>query len=216
MNKINYQKELDKVIEVLQRQGRVPRLLLHSCCAPCSSYVLEYLSRYFSITLFFYNPNIHPQSEYDRRLAEELRLCESLGVEAVACRYDPERFFEAARGLEGEKEGGARCLSCFRLRLLHTAELAASRGIDLLTSTLTVSPHKNAQLINSIGFETAQKYGVNYLPSDFKKRGGYQRSIVLSKEYGIYRQQYCGCVYSYVSAEEQRKNSAAKKEGGEE
>lgn len=220
MEKINYQLETDKYIEEMQSRGEREKLLLHACCAPCSSYVLEYLCRYFDITVYFSNPNITDEAEYEKRLAELYRLCaEAPFCSGTAVVRDPvgsDAFFEAVRGLENEPEGGSRCEKCFRLRLERSAQYAKSNGYGLFATTLTVSPHKNAQLINSIGFETAQKYGVNYLPSDFKKRGGYQRSIVLSKEYGIYRQQYCGCVFSYISAEEQRKNSAAKKEGGEE
>ncbi len=220
MEKINYQLETDKYIEEMQSRGEREKLLLHACCAPCSSYVLEYLCRFFDITVYFSNPNITDEAEYEKRLAELYRLCSEApfcsGVDVVRDPAGADAFFEAVRGLGGEPEGGSRCEKCFRLRLERSAQYAKSNGYGLFATTLTVSPHKNAQLINSIGFETAQKYGVNYLPSDFKKRGGYQRSIVLSKEYGIYRQQYCGCVFSYISAEEQRKNSAAKKEGGEE
>lgn len=220
MEKINYQLETDKYIEEMQSRGEREKLLLHACCAPCSSYVLEYLCRFFDITVYFSNPNITDEAEYEKRLAELYRLCSEApfcsGVDVVRDPAGADAFFEAVRGLEGEPEGGSRCEKCFRLRLERSAQYAKSNGYGLFATTLTVSPHKNAQLINSIGFETAQKYGVNYLPSDFKKRGGYQRSIVLSREYGIYRQQYCGCVFSYISAEEQRKNSAAKKEGGEE
>lgn len=220
MEKINYQLETDKYIEEMQKRGEREKLLLHACCAPCSSYVLEYLCRFFDITVYFSNPNITDEAEYEKRLAELYRLCSEApfcsGVDVVRDPAGADAFFEAVRGLGGEPEGGSRCEKCFRLRLERSAQYAKSNGYGLFATTLTVSPHKNAQLINSIGFETAQKYGVNYLPSDFKKRGGYQRSIVLSREYGIYRQQYCGCVFSYISAEEQRKNSAAKKEGGEE
>lgn len=205
--KVNYQKQMEAYLDAHPARER---LALHSCCGPCSTSVLEVLQKHFDVTLFFYNPNIHPQSEYDRRLAEELRLCESLGVEAVACRYDPERFFEAARGLEGEKEGGARCLSCFRLRLLHTAELAASRGIDLLTSTLTVSPHKNAQAVNRIGEEAAARCGIRWLPSDFKKKNGFLRSLELSRQYGLYRQDYCGCVFSMPKQDDKQNEEGSK------
>ena len=218
MNAVNYQKLYERTVAALG--GRRPKLLLHVCCGPCAAACLEELSARFDVTIFFYNPNIAPAAEYDRRLETARRLVQALPlshpVRFLAGEYRPEDFLSAVKGLEGEPEGGSRCEKCFRLRLERSAQYAKSNGYGLFATTLTVSPHKNAQLINSIGFETAQKYGVNYLPSDFKKRGGYQRSIVLSREYGIYRQQYCGCVFSYISAEEQRKNSAAKKEGGEE
>lgn len=200
MNKINYQLETDKAIERLCFGGKREKLLLHACCAPCSSYVLEYLTRYFDITVFFSNQNITDADEYQKRLGELYKLCETApfceNVKIVEDDSSPDPFFEAVCGLEAEPEGGARCEKCFRLRLERTAEYAKSNGFPLFATTLTVSPHKNAPLINQIGFELSEKYGVEYLPSDFKKRGGYQRSIALSREYSIYRQQYCGCVFS--------------------
>ena len=200
MNKINYQKELDKVIEVLQRQGRVPRLLLHSCCAPCSSYVLEYLSRYFEITVFYYNPNIYPPEEFGKRVEEQKRLIAQLPAEHPISfldgPYEPERFYEMARGLEQVPEGGARCFKCYRLRLTETAEMARAGKYDYFTTTLSISPLKNAEKLNEIGGQLAKDYGVDYLYSDFKKRNGYKRSTELSREYGLYRQDYCGCVFS--------------------
>ena len=196
MEKINYQLKTDKAIERLCADGRRERLLLHACCAPCSSYVLEYLTKYFDITVFFSNQNITDVAEYKKRLGELYKLCEKApfcsGVTIAEDDSSPEPFFEAAAGLEGEPEGGARCEKCFLLRMSRTAEYARKNGFPLFAT----SPHKNAQLINKIGFELEKKYGVEYLPSDFKKRGGYQRSIVLSKEYCLYRQQYCGCVFS--------------------
>lgn len=189
----NYQKKLDKIIDGLD--GR-PRLALHSCCAPCSSYVLEYLSQYFDITLFYYNPNIYPAEEYEHRLREQLRLCELLHIKTHPCAYDPERYFDCVKGLENEPEGGARCTKCFELRLDYTAALAKQLDFPLLTTTLTISPHKNAPLINTIGEKTAEKYGITWLPGDFKKKNGYLRSIQLCKEYDIYRQNYCGCKFS--------------------
>lgn len=189
----NYQKKLDKIIQELDSR---PRLALHSCCAPCSSYVLEYLSQYFDITLFYYNPNIYPAEEYEHRLHEQLRLCELMHIKTYPCIYDPERYFNYVSGLESEPEGGARCTKCFELRLDYTASLAKQLGFSLLTTTLTISPHKNAPLINTIGEKTAEKYGITWLPSDFKKKNGYLRSIQLCKEYNIYRQNYCGCKFS--------------------
>lgn len=192
MNKINYQKELDKVIEVLQRQGRVPRLLLHSCCAPCSSYVLEYLSRYFEITVFYYNPNIYPPEEFGKRVEEQKRLIAQLPAEHPISfldgPYEPERFYEMARGLEQLPEGGERCFKCYRLRLSETAEMARAGKYDYFTTTLSISPLKNAEKLNEIGGQLAKDYGVDYLYSDFKKRNGYKRSTELSREYGLYRQ----------------------------
>ena len=200
MNKLNYQKELDKVIDKIQRDGITPTLLLHVCCAPCSSYCLEYLSQYFKIIVFFYNPNISFKEEYDYRLSEEKRLIGEMKfknpVEIIDSRYDPNEFFSAVKGLENEPEGGRRCLECFRLRLRESCKKAKEIGADYITTTLTISPLKNAQALNEIGSECAKEYGVSWLFSDFKKREGYKRSIVLSQEYDLYRQNYCGCVFS--------------------
>ena len=212
MNKINYQKELDKVIEVLQRQGRVPRLLLHSCCAPCSSYVLEYLSRYFEITVFYYNPNIYPPEEFGKRVEEQKRLIAQLPAEHPISfldgPYEPERFYEMAKGLEQVPEGGARCFKCYRLRLTETAEMARAGKYDYFTTTLSISPLKNAEKLNEIGGQLAKDYGVDYLYSDFKKRNGYKRSTELSREYGLYRQDYCGCVFSMRERRAQQEAAA--------
>ena len=203
--KMNYQLELDKLINELQKKqadaaGPVPRLLLHSCCAPCSSYVLEYLSQYFAITVLYYNPNIFPEEEYRKRVAEQRRLIAELPakhpVDFVEGCYLPEEFFAVAKGLEDAPEGGERCLKCFRLRLEEAARLAAEGGYDYFTTTLSISPLKNAQALNEIGQELSTVYAVQHLPGDFKKRGGYQRSIELSREYELYRQNFCGCVYS--------------------
>lgn len=198
MNKINYQKETDSVIESLN--GTVPTLLLHSCCAPCSSYTLEYLSRYFSITVFYFNPNISPKAEFDKRFAEQKRLIETLPSEnkiSLICGdYNYDEFLNVARGYESVPEGGERCFRCYRMRLEKTAELAKQNGFDYFCTTLSISPLKNSQKINEIGFNVAEKYGVKWLPSDFKKREGYKRSIELSRQYGLYRQEYCGCLYS--------------------
>ncbi len=200
MNKINYQKLLDKKIEEIQKKGITPTLLLHSCCAPCSSYVIEYLSEFFKITVFYYNPNISPEAEYAYRANEQKRLIENMPVKNkvnfVEGEYKPEDFYQVCKGLENEPEGGARCAKCFQLRLSKTAEMAVNGNFNYFTTTLTISPLKNAQLINNIGQEISDKYGVPYLLSDFKKREGYKRSIVLSEQYSLYRQNYCGCVFS--------------------
>lgn len=201
MNRINYQKELDKVIESLSQQEKVPTLLLHSCCAPCSSYVLEYLSNYFGITVFYYNPNIYPDEEYEMRVREQQRFIRAFPakhpIDFIEGAYDKERFYEMARGLEAVPEGGQRCFQCYELRLREAGELAKARGFDYFTTTLSISPMKNAEKLNEIGLRLAEELGVAYLCSDFKKRNGYKRSTELSREYGMYRQDYCGCVYSY-------------------
>lgn len=205
MNRINYQKELDKLIEQIKKEERVPRLLLHSCCAPCSSYVLEYLAEYFSILLFYYNPNIAPEEEYRMRVEEQKRLIASLPVkhpvEFLEGNYDPAFFYQAVKGLEREKEGGERCFVCYRLRMEEAVRLAKERGCDYFTTTLSISPLKNAGKINEIGEELSGIYQVPHLPSDFKKRNGYKRSIELSKKYCLYRQNYCGCVFSRRESE---------------
>ncbi len=198
MNKVNYQKELDKIIE--NNTGTKPRLLLHSCCAPCSSYVLEYLSRYFDITVFYFNPNISPKEEYIKRVDEVKRLIKEMpacaDVKFIEGRYEPSEFYEATKGLEDAPEGGERCLKCFELRLNEAAKTAAETGAEYVCTTLTISPLKNAENLNRIGEETAARYGVKWLPSDFKKKNGYKRSIELSNEYNLFRQNYCGCVFS--------------------
>ena len=201
MNKRNYQKELDWLIERYQKEGRTPSVLLHVCCAPCSSYCLEYLSEYFDITVYYYSPNITKPEEYAYRLSEEkryiaLRTDFRHPVGMTESEYDPKVFFEAVKGLEKEPEGGARCERCFRLRLEASAKKAKELGMDCFTTTLTISPLKNAALLNEIGEEMGERYGVMWLPSDFKKKEGYKRSIVLSHEYDLYRQNYCGCVFS--------------------
>lgn len=213
MNKINYQKLLDGVIEKNSRLGRKPSLLLHVCCAPCSSYCLEYLSEFFDITVFFYNPNISPESEYLFRLSEEKRYISekelNSPVKIIEGEYNPGVFFEAAKGLEKEPEGGARCEKCFRLRLDKTAQTAKRHGFDCFTTTLTISPLKNAALLNGLGAELGEKYGVSWLPSDFKKRGGYKRSVELSREFNLYRQNYCGCVFSKAESEKRATKAEA-------
>lgn len=196
----NYQKELDKIIRMQEKEGIVPKLLLHSCCAPCSSYVLEYLSQYFNITVYFYNPNIFPAQEYGKRVKEQRSLIERMDVkhpvQLVAGAYEPEEFHQVVKGLEQEPEGGARCMKCYELRLREAAKVALAGGYDYFTTTLTISPLKSAGKLNEIGEALGDEYGVPYLPSDFKKREGYKRSTQLSQEYGLYRQNYCGCVYS--------------------
>ncbi|WP_271813212.1 epoxyqueuosine reductase QueH [Clostridium beijerinckii] len=200
MNKINYQKELDSLIENLVKNEEVPTLLLHSCCAPCSSYVLEYLSQYFKITIFFYNPNIYPMEEYTRRVAEQKGLISEMKVKNeirfIEGKYDTESFYKVTKGLEEEKEGGVRCFNCYELRLNEATIMAKEKGYDYFTTTLSISPHKNSAKLNEIGKKLSEKYGVKYLYSDFKKKEGYKRSIELSKQYKLYRQDYCGCVFS--------------------
>lgn len=218
--KRNYQRELDKVIEGLEREGKRPRLLLHSCCAPCSSYVLEYLSRYFAITLFYFNPNIYPPQEYQERIGEQERLIRemecagALGipVEFQGGEYEPEEFYRAVRGHEGDREGGERCFICYELRLRRAARAAVEGKFDYFTTTLSISPLKNAGKLNEIGERLAAEYGVPYLMSDFKKKNGYKRSTELSAWYGLYRQDYCGCVFSREAR--RGKDGAAGTEGG--
>lgn len=205
---VNYQRELDQLLGNLREEGRVPTLLLHSCCAPCSSYVLEYLSRYFEITVFYYNPNIFPESEYTKRILEQQTLISQMETEHpvafLAGCYDKEKFYEMARGLEHVREGGERCMRCYELRLRESAQTAAQGGFDYFTTTLSISPMKNAAKLNEIGGRLAEEYGVRYLHSDFKKKNGYKRSIELSREYGLYRQDYCGCEFSFREAEKRR------------
>lgn len=204
----NYIKELERLIQKLQQEGRVPRLLLHACCAPCSSAVLEYLSQYFAITLLYYNPNIAPLEEYQKREAELRRLVSQMKfthpVELLPCQYDGQAFVQAARGLEGEPEGGKRCEACFRLRLRYAAQEAARLRFDYYTTTLSISPMKNAPLLNQLGEEIGREFGVAHLPSDFKKKDGYKRSVQLSKEYDLYRQDYCGCAFSKAQRQREK------------
>ena len=194
----NLQKELEKIIEKNKKAGIKPTLLLHACCAPCSSYCIEYLNEHFNITLFFYNPNIYPVDEYDHRVSELRRLVAEMGLSIPVheCENDTESFYALAKGREDVREGGARCFDCYRLRLEKTAALAKEKGFDYFTTTLSISPLKNAAKLREIGLELEGKYGVKNLPSDFKKKEGYKRSIELSKKYNLYRQDYCGCEYS--------------------
>lgn len=196
----NYQKELEKLLDREQNEGRIPRLFLHACCAPCSSYVLEYLSQYFEITIFFYNPNIFPDEEYKKRAEELRRMIKEMEfihpVKFEEGEYRPEDFFAMAKGMEEEAEGGRRCFACYRMRMEEAAKKAREGGYDYFTTTLSISPLKNAAKINEIGEELADIYEVEHLPSDFKKKDGYKRSIELSRQYNLYRQDYCGCVFS--------------------
>ncbi len=200
MNKVNYQAKLDKIIAGNQAAGITPTLLLHACCAPCSSYVLEYLSQYFRITVYYFNPNIYPEKEYLYRKSELSRLISEMRftnpVSVADCDYDSSDFFGAVKGLEHCPEGGERCFECYRLRLESTARTAKELGSDFFASTLSISPLKNAQKLNEIGECLAGKHSVKWLPNDFKKREGYKRSIILSQEHSLYRQNYCGCVFS--------------------
>lgn len=200
MNKTNYSIKTEEIIKKNKREQIMPSLLIHACCAPCSSACLEYLNEKFAVTVFYYNPNISPKAEFDKRLAEERRLIDEMPFSnetgLIEGKYDYGEFLQAISGFEGEPEGGKRCFECYRLRLEKTAALAKKKGFDYFCTTLTISPLKNAQKINEIGYELGEKYGVKWLPSDFKKKEGYKRSIELSRQYGLYRQNYCGCVFS--------------------
>jgi len=193
--KTNYDKIMQDSISRLSKRER---LLLHACCAPCSSAVLERLSPHFDITLFFYNPNMDGEEEYNKRASELIRLVKETGNAAnvIIPPFEPLEYQCIVKGLEKEREGGIRCHACYRLRLKKTAEYAKEHGFEKFTTTLSISPHKNADIINSIGLELEKEIGIPFLVADFKKRGGFKRSIELSKQYGLYRQNYCGCVYS--------------------
>ena len=207
--KTNYQKKLDEILDT-QDLEHPKKLLLQSCCGPCSSYVLEYLSNYFEITVYYYNPNIHTEEEYHKRLKEHDRLIKLMvfknKVEFKKGKYDRDKFKKIVKGLENEKEGGVRCFGCYALRMEAAAIIAKEENFDYFTTTLSVSPYKNADKINEIGEKLEKKYGVNFLYSDFKKREGYKRSIELSKLYNLYRQNFCGCVYSRIESEKKRTN----------
>lgn len=198
---LNYQKKLE---EQIKEAGSGKKLLLHACCAPCSSYVLEYLSEFFDITLLYFNPNISPEAEYRKRIGEVERLLREMPlkseVKLLEGRYCPEEFFKLAEGLEELPEGGERCFKCYRQRLEEAAKAAKEGGFDYFTTTLSISPHKNAEKLNLTGEELEKEYGVKYLYGDFKKKNGYKRSIELSRIYGLYRQNYCGCIYSRKAA----------------
>lgn len=211
MNKINYQRELEKIIEKNGKEQKVPTLLLHSCCAPCSSWCLEYLSQYFLITDLYYNPNITEEDEYRHREEELRRLIAEQPhlhpVTFLAGTYEPDKFWEISRGLELCPEGGERCFKCYELRIREAAKYARQGGFDYFTTTLTISPLKNAQKLNEIGYQVAEETGTAWLPSDFKKKGGFLRSTQLSQEYGLYRQNYCGCVFSKRDAQKRKQYS---------
>lgn len=200
---VSYDKWLEEKIEEIKKKNFIPSLLLHSCCAPCSSYVLEYLSQYFSITIFFYNPNIHPDTEYQKRLKEQIKFIKHFPakneVKLITGPYEPDLFFHTVKGLEQEKEGQKRCLKCYQLRLEKTAFQAFKLGFPYFTTTLTISPHKNAKLINQLGAQVASYYKIEYLFSDFKKKEGFKQSVLLSHQYQLYRQNYCGCIFSQKS-----------------
>lgn len=206
--KQNYQLMLEETIQEITEANKVPKLLLHSCCAPCSSYCLEYLSDYFEITVFYYNPNIYPDEEYFHRAREQQVFIERFPakhpISFVEGDFDKERFFQSVKGLENEPERGARCNVCFELRLGEAASMAREMNMDYFTTTLSISPMKDAALLNDIGSKMEEKYGVKYLHSDFKKKNGYKRSCELSQEYGMYRQDYCGCVFSYNESKARR------------
>lgn len=210
----SYSAFTEQVIDKVKLSGKKPSLLLHACCAPCASYVIEYLSDFFDITLFYYNPNISPKSEYDFRLSELERLCaehpKAKGIKILPCDYNAEEFFSAVKGMEDLPEGGERCRVCYSLRLEKTAEMAKQHGFDFFTTTLSISPYKNAKWLNEIGQELEAKYAVRYLFSDFKKKNGYKRSIALSAEYNLYRQDFCGCAFSKRDARLRRLEKIAK------
>ena len=196
MNIENFDKKMCGIISELQNNGQKNKLLMHSCCAPCSSACLERTKDFFDITVYYYNPNLDGEQEFNLRANEQERLCNALNINCVVEEYNPQEFLSIVKGLENAPEGGSRCEKCFYLRLKKTAEYAKEKGFEFFTTTLTVSPLKNAQLLNKIGFEIEKQTGVKFLPSDFKKRGGYLRSIELSNEYSLYRQNYCGCEFS--------------------
>ena len=203
MPKPNYQLELDKTLQKISLENKRPSLLLHACCAPCSSYVLEYLTQYFDITVFYYNPNISPENEYLHRVSEIKRLISEMcpSVSFIEGRYEPEKFYEMAKGLENEPERGARCLKCYRMRLEESAVIAKENNFDYFTTTLSISPQKDSIVLNSIGKEVSEKYDIPYLFSDFKKKGGYKRSIELSAQFHLYRQNFCGCIFSKMQSQ---------------
>lgn len=211
--KVNYQRMLDKLLERLTEEQRVPSLLLHSCCAPCSSYVIEYLSEYFKITVLYYNPNLYPQPEYFRRVDEQKRFIDEFPakypVDIILGDYDTKPFYQSIKGMEKTPEGGLRCMACFNMRLAEAAKVAKEKKYDYFGTTLTISPHKDSQVLNRLGAALEEDYQVNYLYADFKKRGGFKRSVELSAQYNLYRQNYCACVFSMM---ERDKRAEQKKE----
>lgn len=221
--KRNYQKELEKILKQQEEKQWIPKLFLHSCCAPCSSYVLEYLSQYFQITVFYYNPNIYPEIEYLKRVEEQKKFIYDFqknidsnfkrryyNIDFLEGTYDKERFYEMSKGMETLPEGGERCFHCYELRLREAADYAKKMNMDYFTTTLSISPLKNAEKLNEIGERLAKEYDVNYLISDFKKKNGYKRSIELSREYHMYRQDYCGCIFSMQEREQQKEERVRK------
>lgn len=207
MNKRNLQKELESIINKAQLAGKRPKLLLHACCAPCSSHCMEYLNNYFDITIYFYNPNIDNEKEYKLRVAEEKRLIQEMNlafkVEFVEGRYEPKKFHKLVKGHEKDKEGDERCHICYEMRLLDSAKFAKDNNFDYFTTSLSISPMKNSLILCEIGEKIANDMGVAYLPSDFKKKEGYKRSVELSKQYNLYRQDYCGCSFSRRNRKEE-------------
>lgn len=212
MEKINYQRSLDEIIEQLEKTGRASSLLLHSCCGPCSSYILEYLAPYFRIELLFDNPNIQPREEYEKRLEEQKKIIQHIqaphGLTLHEGIYDTKRYFQAVDGLTHLGEGSERCFACYQFRMESAAQLAVNLSCEYFATTLSISPYKNAAKINEIGEAIAKQFDVKHLPNDFKKRGGYQRSIVLCKEWDIYRQHYCGCIFSQREMEQKQAEQA--------
>lgn len=211
--KYNYQLKLNQILQTIEDQrrveGKVPTLLLHSCCAPCSSYVLEYLSQYFYITIYYYNPNISEEKEYKKRVEEQKRLIRELPVSHEVSflegNYDTKEFYDAVKGLEHLGERSKRCYACYQLRMERAVQMAKENGFSYFTTTLSISPYKNAAWLNEIGEKLQQEYGVPYLYADFKKKNGYKRSIELSEQYHLYRQDFCGCVYSRMEEDERKK-----------
>ncbi len=206
--KTDYNKEMEKILEKIENENTCPTLLLHTCCAPCSTAVIKRLANYFKITVFYYNPNISPKEEYEKRKEEQKRFIKESALKNITlldCDYENELFTQIAKGLEQEKEGGKRCPKCFNLRLEKTAKKAKEENFDYFGTSLTVSPYKNAEILNKIGKMLEEKYQVTFLPSDFKKKNGYKESIELSKKYHLYRQDYCGCIFSKEEREQQKK-----------
>ena len=212
--KVNYQIILDKTLQSIIESNKRPKLLLHSCCAPCSSYVLNYLSKFFDITIYYYNPNIDSYEEFTKRSQEQIRLIKEIEhknkIDIIDCDYENNIYENIITGLENEPEGGKRCQQCFILRLEKTAKIAKKLNYNYFSTTLTVSPHKNAALINNIGYELEKKYDINWLPTDYKKEEGYKKSIELSKKYNLYRQDYCGCKYSVRKTNYSQKENYSK------